>query len=403
MSGLFAKLPTRSTIATSSLDEPAGWSHAASGVGTPGATLVKEPTSEGLYPNWPMHLRGNDPDDPKNDPIAHRVGRAVADTPVGIAKYFLDLPKRAIDASSKSFGPDGSYIPGNKELADLSAEVASNLVGGGAVRQFGRAAKAAESSAVGGNIRAASSTIDMFDPPPRPPRSFEVDYPRGTVAGEGGKLKYDVDGEPIVAPIVVGRRVRGGPDVPLTREETVIVMDAITGRGIEKKPESAFDSGTVGQTWFDPETRMPTGVDVLDSLDSDEYWKTVRHEFGHVIDQAAGEIEMAGLESELHFVYRSLQKIPEHPSFPITPEYLGYRPEAVPRELMAEAIRAYAIDPAYMKTVAPRTAAVIRKWVRASPLLSQTLQFNSIATGLITSAAALGALPRESRRPIGGQ
>jgi hypothetical protein len=45
---------------------------------------------------------------------------------------------------------------------------------------------------------------------------------------------------------------------------------------------------------------------------------------------------------------------------------------------MAEAIRAYIQDPNYLKTVAPKTAAAIRKAVNGNPRLSKAIQFNSL-------------------------
>lgn len=64
-------------------------------------------------------------------------------------------------------------------------------------------------------------------------------------------------------------------------------------------------------------------------------------------------------------------------SKPFRPESLRYEGADVPRELMAEAIRAYMTDPNYLKTVAPKTAAAIRKAVNTDPRLSPTIQFNT--------------------------
>ena len=61
----------------------------------------------------------------------------------------------------------------------------------------------------------------------------------------------------------------------------------------------------------------------------------------------------------------------------MTPQRHGYDSEEVPREYMAEAIRAYMTDPNYFKTVAPKTAAAIRAKVNAHPTLSKIIQFNA--------------------------
>jgi hypothetical protein len=61
------------------------------------------------------------------------------------------------------------------------------------------------------------------------------------------------------------------------------------------------------------------------------------------------------------------------------PQHVGYRNDDVKKELMAEAIRAYMVDPNYLKTVAPKTAAAIRAAVNEHPTLHKIIQFNTIA------------------------
>ena len=48
----------------------------------------------------------------------------------------------------------------------------------------------------------------------------------------------------------------------------------------------------------------------------------------------------------------------------------------MPRELIAQAIRAYMVDPNYLKTVAPKTAEAIRRSVNENPRIAKTIQFN---------------------------
>ena len=62
-----------------------------------------------------------------------------------------------------------------------------------------------------------------------------------------------------------------------------------------------------------------------------------------------------------------------------TPENAGYRGKDVSREYIAEALRAYMADPNYLKTVAPKTAATIRKFVNNNPRLNEVIQFNGVA------------------------
>ncbi|MBS1256729.1 MAG: hypothetical protein MAG581_02555 [Deltaproteobacteria bacterium] len=67
----------------------------------------------------------------------------------------------------------------------------------------------------------------------------------------------------------------------------------------------------------------------------------------------------------------------------------GYPKKKAPRELFAEAIRAYMVDPNYLKTVAPKVAKRIRKYVNTHPELKNIIQFNVLApvavTGLLSA------------------
>jgi hypothetical protein len=108
------------------------------------------------------------------------------------------------------------------------------------------------------------------------------------------------------------------------------------------------------------------------------------HQLGHIIDHLAGPIPTRGLEDELQQVYDDLNNpnrtadnldvLPE--AEPFRPEDRGFTGEAVAREYIAEAIRAYLTDPNYMKTVAPRTAAAIRAAVNPNPRVNTIIQFN---------------------------
>ena len=127
--------------------------------------------------------------------------------------------------------------------------------------------------------------------------------------------------------------------------------------------------------------------------------KVVGHELGHAIDDLAGTIPTVGLNTELRSVYNDLNnpdlalarkrnpnidpnatgsppKLRNH-----GPEMLGYRGDAVQRELVAEALRAYMGDPNYLKTVAPKTAVTVRAAINSNPRLARTIQFNAGPAG----------------------
>jgi len=135
--------------------------------------------------------------------------------------------------------------------------------------------------------------------------------------------------------------------------------------------------------------------------------KVVAHEFGHALDDLAGQIDTTDIKTELRQVYNDLNN-PDlamrrtmRPDFDPAqagsakyrnygPEKSGYKGTDIDRELMAEAIRAYMADPNYLKTVAPRTAARIRAAVNANPRIAPIIQFNELlGLGATAAGAAL--------------
>ncbi len=113
-----------------------------------------------------------------------------------------------------------------------------------------------------------------------------------------------------------------------------------------------------------------------------------------MIDELAGDIPVSGMEREYRAVYNDLN----NPDLAAArarnssvdpgsrsvlrnygPEKQGYPRLQTPRELVAEAIRAYMADPNYLKTVAPEVAAAVRAAVNGHPVLSKIIQFNAIA------------------------
>jgi len=128
------------------------------------------------------------------------------------------------------------------------------------------------------------------------------------------------------------------------------------------------------------------------------------HEFGHVIHFAAArQIPTAGLEHELVPMYNTLNNprltpngLHADPAAPLeTPQIRGYSDADAPYEYMSEAIRAYAADPNWFKTVAPQTAQRIREYWNNHPKWGRFLQFNALA-----GIAAMNALaPASSSSP----
>jgi hypothetical protein len=99
---------------------------------------------------------------------------------------------------------------------------------------------------------------------------------------------------------------------------------------------------------------------------------------GHMIDDLAGTIPQDGIKTQLKQFYNTLNTGRDQMRNLTGPQHLGYSDAEVPAELMAEAIRGYAADPNYIKSMFPDLAAAIRGAVNAHPMLSKIIQFNAV-------------------------
>lgn len=240
----------------------------------------------------------------------------------------------------------------------------------------------------------ASKTPSIFDPKPTAQRPFNADYPQGAAGPDGSRLAFDIDGRPLAAQYVAGRRVGGGVDEAMPRVDSFRLADLL---GIRRGavPRSSPDlKGDAGRYVGGPERRLF----VDNSLPPDQAARVFEHELGHGIDDLAmgvvgpggSRIPTSGLSKELGRVYEDLNTAGWFkPGRGMTPKGQGYAANQTDAELMAEAVRAYMRDPNYIKTVAPKTAARIREYVNANPNLNKTIQFNSLAPA--AGAGLLGA------------
>ena len=231
---------------------------------------------------------------------------------------------------------------------------------------------------------AASRNVSIYNPPKKPPRPFEADYPSGAPVNAEGRLTHDIEGRPLTGRWVVGREMVGGDDQAFPAQE----FNSLTEAGTGKLPQAVAPSkigGAAGAVAIQKATGLPTDVYIANNLTPEQGQRVLAHEDGHVIDQIAGQIPTQGLSNKLRSVYNTLnnpnrsQDGAEAASWgkPFTPQALGYNRTDVPREQMAEAIRAYLADPNYLKTVAPDVAARIRESVNSHPELSKIIQFNA--------------------------
>lgn len=222
-----------------------------------------------------------------------------------------------------------------------------------------------------------SKTVSGYNPPAKTPRAFEADYPAGAPADAAGRLAADIEGRPLTADYIAGRRMVGGRDESLSPAEIRSVGETGTGGVVEAVAPSQI-RGAAGAVVVQPGSRLPGKIFLSDKLTEAQAGRVLPHEVGHVVDQLANEIPTDGLPRELGQVYNTLNTGRERTTKLMGPQHIGYKGEEVGREYMAEAIRGYMLDPNYLKTVAPKTAARIREYVNSNPRLSKIIQFNSV-------------------------
>lgn len=231
----------------------------------------------------------------------------------------------------------------------------------------------------------ARSSVNIFEPKHVQQRAFDVDYPQGAQGPAGSRLAFDIDGRPLSAEYIAGRRVVGGVDEGLSAGDAYRIADALGAPVVATSKQSKDLNKAAGRYHGGPDRR----IFIDKSLDPKRGGRVLQHEVGHLVDDLAmgvvgpkgSRIPIEGLDKELRLVYSDLNSAGYVPKGKIgaKPETSGYPTHEVGAELMAEAIRAYARDPNYLKTVAPNTAARIREYVNANPNLKKVIQFNSAA------------------------
>jgi hypothetical protein len=238
----------------------------------------------------------------------------------------------------------------------------------------------------------SSPWVAPHPPASRPPRDFALDYPNGAAADEEGFLERDIEGLPLTSYYTVGRRKAHAKDHVLSPHDINWFLDRHLGATIVRTPENQLIPGTVGQVRTG-DNGLPL-VKVWDKLPPDQTNTVVAHELGHILDEYAGRVPTEGLDDELNMLYSELATGRSGLPF-LLPEMRGYPDHAVPREKMAEAFRAYLTDANMIKTIAPKTAAALRKLNRL-PFFSKHLHFNGIPIGLIAGAGATAVMGKGS-------
>ncbi len=308
-----------------------------------------------------------------------------------LASYVND-PENAENVSSIAFETVLGVDPTDPNLKDAGLTAILGAMASKRARQMKAGAKLAkqlaqETGRVSEKSTMASKGVNMYNGPTID-RPFEKDYPNGYQADKAGNLTHDIDGRPLDSGgRIAGHRVVQGSEEAIPPEELKPIAKEATGRNVEMASQSSLGRN-LGRTRFRRGTGEPLVIELSDRLTDDQVTKVLGHEVGHVIDQYAGEIPTQGIKKELNDLYDTLNNPNRNQSDPnmsanwgkrFTPKALGYKDADVDRELMAEAIRVYMVNPSYIKERAPNTAAKIRKWVNEHPELRKIVQFNSVA------------------------
>ncbi|WP_449411392.1 hypothetical protein [Methylobacterium komagatae] len=371
---------------------------------------------------------------PDGLPVAGGKGSPLVDAYLALQgqriKDAVTAPRDAYMGELQMLGPDGHPTT---EAMDRANGMAGLAMTGSAPFSI-----AAARPGVRGAVGVANNTVSpaetlvsrappMYDPVARAARPFEADYPAerwpdGPPVDTSGRLTRDIEGRPLhPGARIVGRSSLGGADEALSPAELDAIATAALGKGPESAPRGAIPGRGVGAY------QRSRGVDgderaifVDQGLSANAKDRVLAHEFGHAVDDMAGQpvagrlrgaIPQTGISKELGQLYNETNNDLFRSALDrrgdidaaraegvnrrnFTPEAAGYAKAQAPDELMAEAVRAYLADPNALKAAYPKTAARIRGAVNGNPALSPLIKFN--AGGPAGAVAGLPALAASS-------
>jgi hypothetical protein len=237
-------------------------------------------------------------------------------------------------------------------------------------------------------MTAGGADAGLYEPPRKRQRPFAEDYPGDAPTDRQGRLRYDIEGRPLRAEFVAGRRLLGKSDERLSPDD---IKKALAQLNIflDYRDPSAFRK-TIGGHYYDynsPKVPPFGGIAINTKYNSSDQEIFTAHEFGHAIDHFSGWFSdklTAEEIDELRDVYSDLRGGWKKGAPRKQPEDSGYAVDKVNMELVAEGLRAYMSNPNYFKKVAPKASAKFRAVVNKNPRLKKVIQLNSLgAIGLI--------------------
>jgi hypothetical protein len=200
---------------------------------------------------------------------------------------------------------------------------------------------------------------------------------------------------------VAGRRSQGGVDKGLLGGDIKAAASTLSRR-INRVPRTELggDSGKLDQLWEYPNRRIKERVEAIkdpiererqalahgatnhgwririaDDLPSEEVPTVLAHEVAHIFDEVAGQIPTKGIKKDLLKIFNDFNnplygqgKVRSKDILPPEHEWMGgYSKKKAPRELLAEAIRTYMVDPNYIKSAAPKAQKQTQTEISSSP------------------------------------
>ncbi len=236
-------------------------------------------------------------------------------------------------------------------------------------------------------MTAGGEDAGMYEPPRKRQRPFAEDYPGDALTDRQGRLRHDIEGRPLRAAFVAGRRLLRKADERLSPDDIKKAL-AQLNINLDYRDPRAFRE-RIGGEYYD--YNSPKGSPFGDITINTKYKTSdqdiiTAHEFGHAIDHFAGWFsdKLTSEEiDELRDVYSDLRGGWKKGAPRKQPEDFNYGVNKVNVELVAEGLRAYMSNPNYFKTVAPKAAATFRAAVNKNTLLKKVIQLNSLgAIGL---------------------
>ena len=329
---------------------------------------------------------------------AHKLG-LVAQPPA-----LIDSPVGGSDWIAAKMRSAGLLADNPGSPADAWGAAAGGLLGPVTAAyspQIARGLLATQNSA--GSMTYAARSAKMRAPPQVNEAGFWNEYKAvkpGAASGE--RAMVDIDGRPIdPRSSIAGLGVVDGPNVGISGDQARAIAQQL---GIDLRGVPAKEIGRDAGRYLSGGGQRSILLD--NNLVADQVPHVMRHELGHAVDDFAGAytapgklpaISPAGQTKALAGIYDDLNnragpapigtvRLPSRQSTPATD---GYKPADHDAERMAEAMRAYLTNPAYIKTVAPGLAAKLRKAVNENPNLKHILTLNSAAgAGLLGYGAS---------------